>query len=334
MSTSRLLLILYLLVQALALDRVTSVVNGVAEYTGQPVDVYNPLPTLIYNCYNLPSICANVQDYLNDNNIVMGNGLDFHYDSFSKSTKKRRNQSCRTNERWTSDLPFPCGSDPAQPSVMPGNLPARVGPLTTWQNPEFRMEIPNLFGTGPSGMRYTCDEFPAASWIEGGVNNLPPYTSIYCAPKAVSCESDTWAAVLLQNPNYPNRQSEQDWQGNAHSMLGAYGKDRSPWLTPVMKFHFTTTNLGAGSVATAAQIVMPAYNGNPDTTDVAGTKRDVNLDVNGRFHCTGKFCGALKKAGFSFDEPASPSPSFQMLKVADSGTEPESPHATIHVLTS
>ena len=163
MNASGLLLFLYVLVQALALDRVTSVVNGVAEYTGQPVDVYNPLPTLIYNCDNLPSICANVQDYLNDNTIAMGNGLDFHYDSFSKSTKKRRNQSCRTNERWTTDLPFPCGSNPAQPNVMPGNLPARVGPLTTWQNPEFRMEIPNLLGTGPSGMRYTCDEFPAAS---------------------------------------------------------------------------------------------------------------------------------------------------------------------------
>lgn len=124
-----------------------------------------------------------------------------------------------------------------------------------------------------------------------------------------------------------------------HSLLlanigQAYGKDRSQWATPVMKFHFTTTNLGAGGAATAAQIVMPAYNGNPDTTAAAGTKRDVNLDVNGRFHCTGKFCGALKKAGFSFDEPASPSPSFQMLKVAGSGTEPESPHATIHVLTS
>ncbi|KAL5354921.1 hypothetical protein BJX96DRAFT_170177 [Aspergillus floccosus] len=334
MSASRLLLISYLLVQALALDRVTSVVNGVAEYTGQPVDVYNPLPTLIYNCANLPSICANVQDYLTDNNIAMGIGLDFHYDSFSKTTKKRRNQSCRPNERWTSDLPFPCGSDPAQPLVMPGNLLARVGPLATWPNPQFRMEIPNALGTGPSGMRYTCDEFPAASWIEGGVNGLPPYSSVYCAPKDVSCESDTWTSVTQQFPNYPRTKSEQDWQGNAHSMLGAYAKDRSLWAMPVMKFRFTTTTLGVGSAATAAQIVMPAFNGNPDTTEVANTKRDVDLDVEGHFHCTGKFCDTLKKAGYPFDEPPSPSPSFQMLKAAGSDTEPESPHATIHILTS
>jgi hypothetical protein len=68
------------------------------------------------------------------------------------------------------------------------------------------------------------------SWIEGGVNNLPPYTSIYCAPKDVSCESDTWASVLLQNPNYPHTQSEQDWQGNAHSMLGVCGHTAPPTL--------------------------------------------------------------------------------------------------------
>jgi hypothetical protein len=158
------LLVLSLVFGTVALDRVTSTpVGGVAEYTGQPVDVYTPLPTLIYNCDNLPSICKNVEEYLTDNSIPMGTGLDFHYDSEKKSTEKRRRQSCPGQGAWTIVLNSACGSDPAQPLVMPGSLPARVGPLATWQNPEFEMEIPNLLGTGPSGMRYTCDEFPAAS---------------------------------------------------------------------------------------------------------------------------------------------------------------------------
>ncbi|KAL4888743.1 hypothetical protein BDV59DRAFT_187989 [Aspergillus ambiguus] len=326
--------ILYLLFgAALALDRTTSIVAGVAEYTGVAVDVYNPLPTLIYNCYNLKSICKNVEEYLDDNNLVMGTGLDFHYDSLSTSTDRRRRQSC-PSKTWTNVLPFPCGSDPAQPSVMPGNLPARVGPLPGWQNPDFKMEIPNLLGTGPSGMRYTCDEFPAASWIEGGVNNQPPYTSVYCAPKQVSCEGETWKRVFAANPLYPHTASEQDWQADAHSLLGGYAKRRSTSNSGVvMKFHFTTTNLGVGSAATAAQVVMPSFANNPDTTEVANAKRDEIKQVESRFHCTGAFCEELKKAGFDFEVPP-PSPSFQLLK-SDSGTasDSESPHATFHILT-
>ncbi|OQE37228.1 hypothetical protein PENCOP_c010G08407 [Penicillium coprophilum] len=330
------LLALSLVLGTWALDRTTSApAGGVPEYTGQPVDDYSPvLPTLIYNCDNLPSICKNVEEYLVDNAIQIGAGLDFHYDSDPKSTEKRRRKSCPSKGAWVNVLPFPCGSDPAQPNVMPGNLPARVGPLATWQGPEFEMEIPNLLGTGPSGMRYTCDEFPAASWIEGGVNNLPPYTSVYCAPKAVSCESDTWANVQAQyGPGvYPNTQSEQDWQARAHALLGNYAKARSQWQDPVMKFHFTTTALGAASAATAAQVVMPAYPNNPGGTAVANTKRDSIEEIDGRIHCTGKFCATLKEAGFALEVPP-PTTSYKMLKDAGDETEPDSPHATLHILT-
>ncbi|EPS27277.1 hypothetical protein PDE_02220 [Penicillium oxalicum 114-2] len=331
-SSTCVLLALSLVGGSVALDRVTSTVAGVAEYTGQPVDVYGPLPTLIYNCNNMPSICKNVQEYLDDNGLQMGGGLDFHYDSDGSSTKKRRRQSCPGSSAWTNSLPFPCGSDPAQPNVMPGNLPARVGPLATWLNPEFEMEIPNLLGTGPSGMRYTCDEFPAASWIEGGVNGLQPYTSIYCAPKAVSCDSNVWANVLQGNPNYPNTQSEQDWQGRAHALLGNYAKARSSWQNPVMKFHFTTTALAAGSAATAAQIVMPAYPGKPAQTASSNTKRDSMKKVDGGFHCTGKFCEELKGAGFAIDAPP-PSASFELHRGTGDVTHADSPHATLHILT-
>jgi len=64
-----------------------------------------------------------------------------------------------------------------------------------------------------SGRKYTCDEFPPASWIEGGVgiagSGLAGTT--YCAPWAFKCNDDTDA-----------RGSEQNWQGFIHGFLGAH----------------------------------------------------------------------------------------------------------------
>ncbi|KAF9885052.1 hypothetical protein FE257_000783 [Aspergillus nanangensis] len=337
MSPSRhLLLFLPLLVGTWALDRTTSTdANGNVVFAGRPVDIYNPLPTLIYNCDNIPSICANVGEYLAINGFQMGNGLEFHYDSLNKNTKRRRKQSCPEKGAWvTRYLNIPCGDNPVAPQVMPGSLSPTVGPLLNWPKPEFQMEIPNAAGDGPSGMRYTCDEFPAASWIEGGRNGQqPPLTNVYCSPKAVSCDSSVWLGVQARLPNYPNVASEQDWQGLAHRLLGGYGKTRGTQPV-VMRFHFTTTNLSPIGQATAAQIVLPAYGANPARTAVANTKRDLDESLSGNYHCTGAFCEDLKQVGFSFQEPPPSSPSYQILKAERSETEPESPHATIHILAS
>ena len=58
---------------------------------------------------------------------------------------------------------------------------------------------------------YSCDEFPLASWIEGGVgvNGQTPGTT-YCAPLAWSCDDESDA-----------RGSEQNWQGFVHKYLGS-----------------------------------------------------------------------------------------------------------------
>ncbi|KXH55456.1 LysM domain-containing protein [Colletotrichum salicis] len=65
-----------------------------------------------------------------------------------------------------------------------------------------------------SGIRYTCDEFPHATWVEGGsgwANNQPANTR--CAVQACF---DPGAAV---NSNGIPVRAEQDWQANAHATL-------------------------------------------------------------------------------------------------------------------
>jgi len=75
--------------------------------------------------------------------------------------------------------------------------------------------IPGVGQLQSSGRKYSCDEFPPASWIEGGVgiagsgNNLPG--TQYCAPWAFKCDDETDA-----------RGSEQNWQGFIHGFLGAH----------------------------------------------------------------------------------------------------------------
>lgn len=58
------------------------------------------------------------------------------------------------------------------------------------------------------------------SWIEGGKGPGGLITTTYCAPKKVSCSGKKWNQVKVQNPNYPNVASEQDWQGAAHNLIG------------------------------------------------------------------------------------------------------------------
>ncbi|RFU25825.1 hypothetical protein B7463_g10511, partial [Scytalidium lignicola] len=283
----------------------------------------------------MKAICKNVEEFLDDNNLAIGAGMAFHYDGNSMRAEERGDDSCPRS--WQNVIGTPCGSVTGQPNVMPGNLPPRVGPIlnangqTVW-SPQFGSEIPNLAGNGPSGMRFTCDEFPAKSWIEGGVNGLQPYTSIYCAPKRVSCSAQSWNRVLAQFPNYPDVASEQDWQGRAHNLLGQYAKRRaSPTPNPIMKFMFTTTAIGTGS--TAAQVVLPSFiNAGGATigaaTTAALTGRSLTKPQN---ECTGEFCEELLNAGFDFVHvPPHPTPSYDILDIGTISTEIAK--ATIHII--
>ena len=140
----------------------TTDANGNIVFMATAVEVYNSLPTLIHNCDNLPAICANFARYKSLNSITNG-PYYFHYDENEDRKKKRRNSSCPKS--WQKYLPggAKCGSVPGQPNVMPFNLPPVVGVAGGPWTPIFGDEIANAANDGPSGMKYTCDELPAAS---------------------------------------------------------------------------------------------------------------------------------------------------------------------------
>jgi len=115
--------------------------------------------------------------------------------------------------------------EPDQPDVMPG--PWAYTDLET-QSPLTLLEIKGLRlfmengGVLRSGRQYTCDEFPPASWIEGGDGPGRPATAngdsggseanTYCAPAGQS--------GTCRHPHPYRVRSEQDWQGVIHSTLG------------------------------------------------------------------------------------------------------------------
>lgn len=164
LSSSLLLLCELALTTAVSFDRITSVVNGAAEYSGTAVSVFNPLPTLMYNCDEMPAICKNVEQYMNTNNLApMGAGWEFHYHNSPGSkghTKRRGSAVCPST--WAKNRVPQCGTDPTQPNVVPGNLPPIVMAKTAAGLGKFNYEIPDTTGAS-SGMAFTCDEFPARS---------------------------------------------------------------------------------------------------------------------------------------------------------------------------
>ncbi|KAI1327922.1 hypothetical protein F5Y16DRAFT_166950 [Xylariaceae sp. FL0255] len=337
--------------------------GGPAQYAGVVVDVYNPLPTLIYNCDDMAAICWNAAEMLADPSNAALNALNpkvFHYDTDSSHTATRNSASCPGT--WQNQLPATCGSVPGQPNVQPGSLPPNVAapgvahanagfPGGMW-TPEFNNEITNAAGNGPSGMVFTCEEFPSASFIEGGVDpNIAPIVHINCAPKALSCQGNFFNAVQAKFGAgvYPNVQSEQDWQAKAHNAMRNYAIARAKAnnngaalaSSPVMKFVWSTTNIGAG--ATAAQLVLPGYpNG---AAQVAATTNDIPVKrsagaLGPRLKCEGSFCHNLVADGFVFHEievPAEPTPVSYLPEDlgAHQWEKPEQtdmPAATLHVL--
>jgi len=164
LSRSTPILLTYFSSLTVALDRQTSIVGNIAIYSGTPVAVYPTLPTLIYNCNELQAICQNVQEYITTNTLIsLGTGWDFHYQHSpggTGNTKKRGRQVCPSN--WNTNRNPPCGSQQGQPNVNPGQLPPTVLLRPPLGPAIFQSEISDAVGN-PSGMAFTCDEFPARS---------------------------------------------------------------------------------------------------------------------------------------------------------------------------
>jgi hypothetical protein len=147
---------------------------------GQPPSTQ---PLLIYNCAKMPSICRNV----NQRNALLpvtglaaaGNlgsldqgqtpgGLDYitlTYDTNNNNKRARRNQACPSS--WKTVHGCPEINQP--PTVASGSswsfgswIGIRYNPNGLTFGQAGYNVIANQAGTAPSGMMWTCDEWPPA----------------------------------------------------------------------------------------------------------------------------------------------------------------------------
>lgn len=205
---------------------------------------------LVYNCAKMPSICRNVHQR-NPLQAVQGvtgagnlgeldqgrtpGGLPYitlNYDTSEPNKKARRSVACPSN--WHQTQRCPKGDQP--PTVYSGVAYTSGYTGQRWIQANINFGDPgynviaNAANTGPGGMFWSCDEWPPATTTQGGAGS-----STYCAPQNYKCSS-------VMNALGPGVDSEQDIQGNIHSILrnrltGTFG---TPAANTVYQFYFKT----------------------------------------------------------------------------------------------
>ncbi|KAF2276517.1 uncharacterized protein EI97DRAFT_458439 [Westerdykella ornata] len=186
----------------------------------------------------MPAICNNVAQWHAQNGLIspVNNPRTFHWDVGNHQTQNHLNNETPQNMRRARMCPPNWKGTYARPRCPEANRPQVVPPL--WDDhgrPVTGLKWPTIIHVGapaelslmiedgrdsqfvgalrPSGRTYSCDEFPPASWAEGGdgPNHQSPGTT-YCAPIHATCDS-------TNNPA-DARGSEQNWQGFLHGRLG------------------------------------------------------------------------------------------------------------------
>ncbi|KAK1911450.1 hypothetical protein P3342_012751 [Pyrenophora teres f. teres] len=162
---------------------------------------------LTYNCYYMKDICVNAYNFMNyrrDIHPTSNLPKDWFVYDFNTGrgmrSDKRRDASCPGS--WKDRHPCP---EPNQRVVMRNDGPWRYTELedNTDINEIRNIQLPNG-GKIYSNLRYTCDEFPPATWIEGG-DGEDHLSSAETRCAAFRCKGGT--------------KGEQNWQGTAHRRL-------------------------------------------------------------------------------------------------------------------
>lgn len=229
--------------------------------------------SLTYNCHYMPAICQNVDQYMASTQSRARRyphsfAYDLNADRGGDSSMGRRFYMCPKN--WAKSKPDRCPhSNQPYPMRRDGNrwpttdvIPLNLNPPNIADKHTKLFVIKSVAdGMGnkrESGLYYSCDEFPPAKWVEGGVGllnppNPPPNEGsgqpgfTRCAP-AKYCTSS--AAI----------DGEQDWQSYVHSTLrGRLEKFAREQLKlnnqqvrlsdQVVQFFFHAEDLGPTSVA-------------------------------------------------------------------------------------
>ena len=196
-------------------------------------------PTLVYNCYNMPLICENVASYVKKINPGgtgdLASALTLYFDPSDSNKDNRRQAACgcfshdtcpsqTSNGKRAGMLVSNIAIASAPVPLLPIS-PANVALILAGTNPAanaLRAALPAVPGRFfKEGIAFTCDEFPAAPFIEGGSN----------AEKI--CALQSWqvfqgSPVVRGNvanvgkynlPPSSGVKQEQDWQALSHAAL-------------------------------------------------------------------------------------------------------------------
>lgn len=185
---------------------------------------------VVYNCHYMTNICKNAHDFLTydprgrhlhgdghfeldaspgvptENNAPTF-GYDFQTQGRTSRKNLRRKQSCPDN--WKTTHPCP---EPDQRPVWREIGEWWTTSIESSGADKEKMVLEHLRTGGQiaqrSKVRYTCDEFPAASWVEGGNGMSGDKES------ATKC-----AGFRCGGTKGENIKAEQNWQGWVHGKL-------------------------------------------------------------------------------------------------------------------
>lgn len=156
------------------------------------IPVYGQVPLLEYNCAKMPAICRNVNQRNPLQNVpgVAGAGnlgaldtghtpgglsyITLNYDTNPANKRRRRTAACPNSWPATHHCP-----EPNQPPVVQARTGGRQGDLWgmgSWQGVRWNPNnlppgsaaynlIANAAGTASSGLFWSCDEWPPATYV-------------------------------------------------------------------------------------------------------------------------------------------------------------------------
>ncbi|KAM7195859.1 pectin lyase-like protein [Rhypophila sp. PSN 637] len=231
---------------------------------------------LTYNCAYMTAICKNAENFLRS---PRGRSRPyperFAYD-FGRRTSQRRRKSCPSS--WASTHTCP---EIAQPTVWRQD---RYWPYTDLDPVQVPRNVirherdSNGNVINPSYLRYTCDEFPPATWVEGGSGPANNYQQAETICAAYRCPGTAGMKIY----------GEQNWQARAHTTLRRILESvvlanlgRGVWNPPTEPVQFgLVLDKTSGNNGYPASVVVAQANGMIiGRNDIPLSKRDRVAEV-------------------------------------------------------
>jgi hypothetical protein len=166
---------------------------------------------LVYNCYYMTAICGNLDNFANTprgqalhpGSGIPGDVYGYDLNTGGRNSRQyyRRKQSCPTSWKKSHSCP-----EIAQEDVFRHDgkwFTTAIEPGTTINQLANQRDQTTGRVLKYSQIRYTCDEFPPASWVEGGDG------SSGSSPSTTRCAA--WRCGK-------GVKAEQNWQGTAHGV--------------------------------------------------------------------------------------------------------------------